>query len=128
MNFVELDENDNSIIQNLKNNSEAFGIIGFNFLTANKNFIEAAEINGVKPDQKSIAAKKYPLSRSLFVYFKKEHLNLVPEIYDFINEIISQETIGSKGYLVRSGLVAMSDQELKEVRKNTLEKLRAIND
>ena len=47
----------------------------------------------------------------------------MPQMKDFIKEIVSPETIGKKGYLLHVGLVALSDSELKEVRKNTLSKL-----
>ena len=121
--FVESGENDNLIVQNLKNNPEAFGILGFNFLVVNSNLIQAVKINNVEPTFETISSKKYSLSRPLFVYFKKDHLKLMPQMKDFIKEIVSPETIGKKGYLLHVGLVALSDSELKEVRKNTLSKL-----
>lgn len=119
-NFIESGENDNLIITNLKNNPKAFGIFGFNFLVANQRTIQAASINAIEPTFQTIAAKKYELSRPLFVYFKKEHLNLMPEMREFIKQIISTETIGGKGYLLHSGLVALTDSELKQARKNIL--------
>jgi phosphate transport system substrate-binding protein len=122
--FIELAENDNSVASNIKNNRNAFGIIGFAFLQANQKIIKATSIDGVLPTQENITSKKYPLSRPLFVYFKKEHLNLVPHLPQFINEIVDPETIGSSGYLVRSGLVAMDKKELKEVTKTVSSKLK----
>lgn len=122
--FIELDENDNSIVNNLKNNRNAFGIIGFAFLQANQKTLGASAIDGILPTQENIASKKYPLSRPLFVYFKKEHLKLVPHVAQFIDEIVGSETIGDSGYLVRSGLVAMDKKELKEVTKTVLSKLK----
>ncbi len=121
--FIESGENDRLIIEHLKADSNAFGIFGFNFLIENQKTIQAASIDSVEPNASSIASKKYSLSRPLFVYFKKENLNSTPQMREFISEIISQETIGSKGYLVRSGLIALSDAELDEVRKNTLSQL-----
>ncbi len=122
-NFIESGENDNVIVQNLKTNPDAFGILGYDFLAANKKIIKAIPINGIYPIPKSIAAKKYPLSRPLFIYFKKEHLDLVPQTRDFIKEIINSETIGSKGYLINSGLVAMSAAELEKIQKNILSQI-----
>ena len=122
-NFIESGENDNLIVQNLKTNPNAFGILGYDFLAANKKIIKAVPVNGVYPTPKSIAAKKYPLSRPLFIYFKKEHLDLVPKTREFIREIINSETIGNKGYLINSGLVAMSDAELEEIQKNILSQI-----
>lgn len=93
------------------------------FLVENKNVIQAAAIDNVAPTFTSIAYKKYSLSRPLFVYFKKENLNSTPHMREFIQEIISPDTIGAKGYLLNSGLIALSNAELEEVRKNTLSQL-----
>lgn len=121
--FIESGENDDLIIENLKKNPHAFGIFGFNFLAANRNVVQAAKIDNIEPTAQTISAKKYKLSRPLFVYFKKEHLNLVPDMSDFVRAIVSPETIGSKGYLINNGLISLSDEELNEVRKNVLSQL-----
>jgi len=121
--FIDSGENDNLIVQSLKNDPDAFGILGYNFLAANRRTIKAIQIDSIYPTAENIAAKKYPLSRPLFVYFKRDHLNLIPGTREFIKEIINPETIGKKGYLINGGLVAMSDSELKEVRKNILSKI-----
>ena len=121
--FIESGENDNLIIQNLKNNPDAFGIFGFNFLVANQKTIQAVSIDNIAPTFDTIASKKYELSRPLFIYFKKEHLKLMPRMDEFIQEIVSEETLGKKGYLLHSGLIALSDAELKHVRKNILSQL-----
>lgn len=122
-NFIESGENDNLIIQNLKNNPEAFGIFGFNFLVANKKTIQGVKIDNVAPSFETIASKKYQLSRPLFVYFKKEHLKLMPKMSDFIKEIISTETLGNKGYLLNSGLIALDDSDLAEIRETILSEI-----
>lgn len=121
--FIESGENDRLIIDNLKNNPDSFGIFGFNFLIENQKTIRAVSIDGVLPNIATISSREYPLSRPLFVYFKKEHLNLLPEMRNFIKEIVNEETIGSKGYLVNNGLVPLSEVEFKEVRKNILSEL-----
>ncbi len=121
--FIESGENDRVIIEHLKANPDSFGIFGFNFLVENQNLIQAAEIDGVSPNFSTISSKKYSLSRPLFIYFKRENLNSTPQMREFIQEIINHETIGSKGYLVRSGLIPMDDAELDEVRKNILSQL-----
>ncbi len=121
--FIESGENDRVIIDHLKSNPDSFGIFGFNFLVENKNVIQAAAIDNVAPTFTSIASKKYSLARPLFVYFKKENLNSTPHMREFIQEIISPDTIGAKGYLLNSGLIALSKAELDEVRKNTLSQL-----
>lgn len=121
--FIESGENDNLIVENVKNHPNSLGIFGFNFLVVNRNKIQPVLIDNVEPTFETIASKKYKLSRPLFVYFKKEHLAKMPQMRDFIKEIISPETIGRKGYLIHSGLVALTDSELEEVRTNILSQL-----
>ena len=125
-NFIESGENDNVIVRALKEKKEALGIFGFNFLAVNGKTIQAVSIDNIAPTFDTISSKKYPLSRPLFVYFKKENLSTTPQMRDFVNEIISEETIGQKGYLARSGLIALGDKELLEIRKNTLAQLGEV--
>jgi phosphate transport system substrate-binding protein len=122
--FIASGENDDNIVRSLKNNPAALGIFGFNFLVVNPQKIQPVKINGVLPDYNTISSKKYDLSRPLFVYFKKENIDLIPEMRDFIREIVNPETIGKNGYLVHSGLVPLSDKEIKELRKEILPKLK----
>lgn len=122
--FVESGENDDTIIHHLKSDPDAIGIIGFNFLVANSNSIQALKINDVAPNPSTISSKRYPLSRPLFVYFKKEHVDLVPGIRDFVKEIISEETIGQHGYLVHGGLIPLRRKDLAQVRNKVLQETK----
>ena len=122
--FIASGENDDNIIRSLRNKSNAFGIVGFNFVVVNRGKIKPVKIDGVIPNYKTIASKKYKLSRPLFVYFKQENLELFPELSDFIKEIIHPETIGQKGYLIHSGLVPLNKAELKNLREDILTKLK----
>ncbi len=122
--FIEAGENDNLIIQKLRNDNSAFGIFGFNFLEENRNLIQPSLINGFSPTLDNIASAAYPISRPLFIYFKKEHLNLVPGMKEFIHEIISENTIGKDGYLLQKGLIPLSDFELKQVQNEVLKAIK----
>jgi phosphate transport system substrate-binding protein len=114
--FIEAGENDNLIIQKLRNNSDALGIFGFSSLEENHSIIQAVMINGVMPSYENIINNKYKVSRPLFVYLKKEHLDLIPGIKDFAREIINPDAISEEGYLIEKGLIPMSKKELDVVR------------
>jgi phosphate transport system substrate-binding protein len=118
--FIEVGENPNLIIQKLKNDPNALGIFGFSYLEQNKNSIKAAIINGVSPSFKTIANNSYKLSRPLFIYAKKEHIDLVPGMKEMIMKIISKENIGNSGYLLEKGLVPLTDNEVTKIRKEVL--------
>jgi phosphate transport system substrate-binding protein len=121
--FIEAGENDNLIVQKLKNDQQALGIFGFSFLEENHEVIQASLINKVKPSFDNIVSGKYPVSRPLFMYFKKEHLNLIPQMREFVKEIISKDTIGPDGYLLQKGLIPLTNLELKKVSDEVAESL-----
>ena len=120
--FVEAGENDNLIVQKLKNDENAFGIFGFSFLQENIAKIQPANIDGIVPNFENINLGKYKVSRPLYVYYKIEHLNLVNGLKEFLQEIASKNTIGSDGYLMQAGLIPPSNREIEknevELRKN----------
>ena len=122
--FIEAGENDNLIVQKLKNDADALGIFGFSFLEENHQSIQPAIINLVSPSFDNIVSGAYPVSRPLFIYFKKEHLNLVAGMRQFVDEIVSKNTIGSDGYLLQKGLIPLTDLELKKVRNEVAESLK----
>jgi phosphate transport system substrate-binding protein len=105
--YVEAGENDNLIVQKLQANPSAVGIFGYSFLEENTSTIKGASINGVAPEYDAIAEGKYPVSRKLYVYFKNEHLDSVPNMKEFIEEYKSEEAIGEDGYLVDKGLIPL---------------------
>lgn len=118
--FIEAGENDNLIVQKLKNDADALGIFGFSFLEENRHAIQPAEINNVLPSFDSIVSGQYSVSRPLFIYFKEQHLNLISGMREFAQEIISKNTIGKDGYLLQKGLIPLTDLELKKVRDEVM--------
>lgn len=121
--FIEAGENDNLIVQKLKNDKNAFGIFGFSFLEANRHVVKSVKINNVEPTFENIVNGSYPISRPLFVYFKKENLNLIPGMKEFVKEIISPDTLGNEGYLMQKGLIPLTDSELEKVSNKVSESL-----
>ena len=95
--FVEAGENDNLIVQKLQANPNAMGVFGYSFLEENAATIKGASINDVSPDYENIQSGEYPISRPLFVYFKKEHIGVISNLQEFIDEYKSEEAIGEEG-------------------------------
>jgi phosphate transport system substrate-binding protein len=105
--FIEAGENDNLIVQKLQANPNALGIFGYSFLEENGSVIKGASINGVAPEYEAIQAGDYPVSRPLFVYFKNEHFDVIPNLKEFMEEYQSEDAIGSEGYLTEKGLISL---------------------
>lgn len=106
--FIEAGENDNMIVQKLQSNPNALGIFGYSFLEENLSTLKGATVNGAAPEFDTIKAGDYPISRPLFVYFKKEHFGVVPNLKEFMEEYQSEDALGEDGYLTDKGLVSLN--------------------
>ena len=116
--FVEAGENDNLIVQKLEANADAFGIFGFSFLDQNGEKVKGAKIDGVEPTFDAIADGDYPVSRPLYFYVKKAHVDVIPGLRGFLREFTSERAWGEEGYLSDRGLIPMPDDERSEVAAN----------
>jgi phosphate transport system substrate-binding protein len=114
--YIDAGENDNLIVQKLAASPRQLGIFGYSFLEQNADKVQGAHINGVAPDFDSIADGKYPVSRPLFFYVKKAHLNVIPGIREYITEFTSDAAVGEFGYLSDNGLIPLADQERAKVQ------------
>ena len=116
--FVEAGENDNLIVQKLEANPDAFGIFGFSFLDQNAEKVKGAKIDGVEPTFDAIADGDYPVSRPLYFYAKKAHVDVIPGLRGFLQEFTSERAWGDEGYLSDRGLIPMPDEERRQVASN----------
>ena len=124
--YIDAGENDNLIVQKLEVNPAAVGIFGFSFLDQNTDKIQGAEVNGVTPTFENIASGKYPVSRPLFFYVKKAHMQVIPGMKEYLQEFISEKAWGPEGYLAEKGMIPMGDDERKQV-KATVEEMKTIS-
>jgi|TARA_B110000240_G_scaffold195931_1_gene246677 phosphate transport system substrate-binding protein len=115
--YIEAGENDNLIVQKLQANPAAFGVFGYSFLDQNSDTMQGSIVGGIKPEFEEIASGNYPIARSLYFYVKKEHIDLVPGITEFMKEFTEDDTWGEDGYLVDKGLIPMSENSRKEWAK-----------
>jgi phosphate transport system substrate-binding protein len=109
--YIDAGENDNLIVQKLEANPQAVGIFGYSFLEENAAKIKGAAIDGVVPTYETISAGEYPVARPLFVYFKKQHIGVIPGLQEFVDEFASDKAIGDDGYLAAKGLVPLPADE-----------------
>ena len=109
--FVEAGENDNLIVQKLQGNPTAFGIFGFNFLDQNPEKVRASTIDGIAPTFEAINDGLYPVSRPLYFYVKKAHVDVIPGMREFLREFTSERAWGDDGYLSDRGLIPLDTDE-----------------
>jgi len=112
--YIEAGENDNLIVQKLAANKNAFGIFGFSFLDQNADKVKGSEIEGSLPTFDNIASGAYKVSRPLYFYVKKAHVDVIPGIREYLAEFTSEKAWGKTGYLGEKGMIPMPDAERKQ--------------
>ncbi len=109
--WIDAGENDNALVNLLLKAPSALGVFGFSFLDQNSDRMRGASVDGAAPTFENIASGEYPVSRSLFFYLKKEHLDLVSGLRGFADEFVSEAAAGPFGYLAERGLIPLPDDE-----------------
>jgi phosphate transport system substrate-binding protein len=102
--YIDKGENDNLIVQGLASNPNALGVFGYSYLEENLDRLHGVPIDGVVPSYETIADRRYPGARPLYLYVKKRHLRAVPGLADFLNLYASMWAPGGK--LAQRGLIA----------------------
>jgi phosphate transport system substrate-binding protein len=115
--FIEAGENDNLIVQRLQADDTAFGIFGYSFLYENQDTLQAVAINGVEPTFDTIADGSFPVARPLFFYVKNAHRGVIPGLEEFVSLYVSEESMGSGGFLTERGLVPLPEDERDATRE-----------
>lgn len=113
--FVEAGENDNLIVQKLEANPTAFGIFGYSFLDQNAGKVKGLAVDGAAPTFDTIADGSYAISRPLYFYVKKAHVDVIPGLRGFLREFTSERAWGDDGYLSYRGLIPLPEKERAEM-------------
>ncbi|MBE0491282.1 MAG: PstS family phosphate ABC transporter substrate-binding protein [Sulfurospirillum sp.] len=116
--FVPAGENDNLIVQKLAQDKTALGYFGYSFLEENKDKISGVNLNNIEPTFENISSGKYPVSRSLYVYMKADHIGKVKGIQEYFDLYITDQMIGEKGVLRTIGLIPMPQDMLQKVQNS----------
>ncbi|MEM7190861.1 MAG: substrate-binding domain-containing protein [Pseudomonadota bacterium] len=107
--WVDAGENDNLIVTKLEANQNALGVFGFSFLDQNADRLKGSAVGGVMPEFENIASGDYPVSRTMYFYIKKAHIEVIPGMMDFAAEFVSEDASGEEGYLTDIGLIPLSE-------------------
>ena len=115
--FIEAGENDNLIVQRLNSDPNAYGIFGYSFLYENQDQLQPVQIEGVAPNAQTIESGDYKVSRPLFIYVKNDHRGVIPNLQEFIEEYVSDDSMGPGGYLSERGLIPLPEDKIREVQE-----------
>jgi phosphate transport system substrate-binding protein len=117
--FIEAGENDNLIVQRIAAGRDGLiGVFGYSFLDQNSDKLEGKPIEGVEPTYENIASGAYPISRSMFVYAKRAHAEVIPGVREFVAEYVSERAMSDTGYLPAKGLITHPAGKRAEIRES----------
>ncbi|MXO91624.1 substrate-binding domain-containing protein [Pontixanthobacter aquaemixtae] len=105
--YVDQSEQDNLIVQKISNNPKAIGVFGYSYLEENADKVQGLPMNGQEPTYENISTFAYPGARPLFMYVKKQHLDAIPGLREYIAEWA--KSWDADGPLAKIGLVASAD-------------------
>ncbi len=118
--FIEAGENDNLIVQKLNANPNALGVFGFSYLDQNSDKVQGSLIDGSAPEFDTIADGSYPISRPLFFYVKKSHVDVIPGIREYLAEFTSEKAWGDDGYLAEKGMIPLDAKKRSHVKTDVV--------
>ncbi|GAA4642676.1 PstS family phosphate ABC transporter substrate-binding protein [Pontixanthobacter gangjinensis] len=105
--YVAQGEQDNLIVQKISGNPKAVGVFGYSYLEENLNKIQGLPMNGSDPTYENISSFAYPGARPLYMYVKKQHLDNIQGLREYIAEWA--KSWDKDGPLAKIGLVASPD-------------------
>lgn len=112
---VDIDGDYTEALARIDSNKDGIGVFGLAFYENNTDKLRVATMSGVTPSTASIASGEYPVSRPLYFYVKKSHIDVIPGLKEYAQFFISDEIAGPDGPLAQYGLV--SDPELLQVQE-----------
>ncbi len=107
---VDIDGDYTETLARIDSNPNGVGVFGLAFYENNTDKLKVATMGGVEPSTETISTGEYPVSRPLYFYIKKAHLDVIPGLKDFAMFFVADEIAGPDGPLADYGLV--SDPEL----------------
>ncbi|NTW52845.1 MAG: phosphate-binding protein [Chlorobiaceae bacterium] len=109
--YVAIVDHDEALLDEVRNNKDAIGIISYGLYMQNRDAVRYATIDGFAPTYDNIESGKYPISRTLFMCVHGSNIEKVKGIRTYIELFLSEEMIGDNGQLCDLGLIPLSSAE-----------------
>ncbi|MGV8935539.1 MAG: substrate-binding domain-containing protein [Allorhizobium sp.] len=113
---VDIDGDYTETLARIDSNKSAIGVFGLSFYENNADKLKVATISGIAPSVETVASGKYPVSRPLFFYVKKAHLDVIPGLKEYVEFFVADQMVGPDSPLAAYGLVPAPDAERDAVR------------
>ncbi|UNF52242.1 substrate-binding domain-containing protein [Bartonella krasnovii] len=115
---VDIDGDYSETLARLTSNKTGVGIFGLSFYQNNADRLKVADINGFAPTVETISSGQYPVSRPLFFYIKKAHLDIISGLREYVDFFLSEQMIGPDSPLAEYGLIVAPEKERQAQRSN----------
>jgi phosphate transport system substrate-binding protein len=102
--FVVVHENQEVIARELVANPNAIGIFGYRFLKAHASTLRSVGIEGIEATEGNAYSGRYPGTRKLYIYMKKDRVDATPGLDRLGAEYVSSAALGPDGYLLNWAL------------------------
>lgn len=113
---VDIDGDYTETLSRIDANKTGVGVFGLAFYENNLDKLKVGTMSGVVPSTDSIASGEYPVSRPLFFYVKKAHLDVIPGLREYVEFFADDAMIGPASPLAAYGLVAAPKAEREALR------------
>jgi phosphate transport system substrate-binding protein len=110
--FVMEHESQHVIARELVANPEAIGIFSFRFLQAYRATLRGVAIEGAEPTEENAYAGRYPGTRKLYIYVRKDRVDATPGLDRLAAEYLSSAALGPGGYLLKMGFVSLPAEDM----------------
>jgi phosphate transport system substrate-binding protein len=115
-------EDDNVLIKGIAGSKFSLGFFGHGYLTANAKRLKGLSIDGgsgpISPDDANVATRKYPLSRSLYIYVTSKSYDRA-EIKNFVQFMATS----GKHLVHDTGYLPLSEPEYQEMQQRFAKKV-----
>jgi phosphate transport system substrate-binding protein len=101
---VDIDGDYTETLARIESNPTGVGVFGLSFYENNTASLKVATMSGVAPSTETISTGEYPVSRPLFFYVKKAHLDVIPGLKEYAAFFVSDAVAGPGGPLSEYGL------------------------
>lgn len=118
--FEQISRTYDDALRDVASSRRVTAILPYTVFEQNAHRIAAHPIEGVVPDEVTIAMNSYPVTCPLYLYVKLAHYDRVPGILEFVAEYTSDRAWGPEGYLTDSGLVPLSHRDRIDQRANAI--------
>jgi phosphate transport system substrate-binding protein len=110
--FLVVHESQDVIARELVANPNAIGIFAFRFLKAYGSTLRAVAIEGTEPTEENAYAGRYPGTRKLYIYVRKDRVDATPGLDKLGAEYLSSAALGPGGYLLQRGFIPLPAEDM----------------